>query len=108
MGTQRTSNKDIADKLDTLISILTANAQAQVAAPVVETPKATPTNDINIPEGYMNHMANKLSKLVALDGQKRVLYARRNQAGEVKLAYCLKSRWATLKDGGLIGAVQEF
>jgi len=126
MGTQRTSNKDLADKLDTLISILTAQAQAPAKPVPVETesdsivkagplpmsqerkPKPAPVSvgDASVDAKYMTHMENKVSKLVASDGQERVIYLRRNLHGETKIAYCLKERWNNLRDNGLIGAVK--
>lgn len=115
MGTQRTSNKDIADKLDTLITILTANAQAQ--APVIE-PVAvsepvvaqapTEAGMPKIEAKYEAHMSKKVAALTAKDGEPRVLYVRKNLHGETKLAYCLHSRWKSLKDNGLIGAIKMF
>jgi hypothetical protein len=119
MGTQRTSNKDIADKLDTLISILTAQAQA----PVVETePAVTPLGRVEpkqadtpavkghpeVPRPYWARMDSKITALTAADGQERVAYLRHNLKGETKIAYCLRARWDTLKDNGLIGAVKIY
>lgn len=119
MGTQRTSNKDIAEKLDTLIGLLVAQAQdaapqvqepAPVITPVITAPtptKAEPETP-RIEKKYMAHMEAKVAGLVAADGQPRVLYARRNGHGEHKLAYCLHSRWANLKDNGFLGALRMF
>lgn len=108
MGTQRTSNKDIAEKLDTLIAIMTAQAQAQAPAPTVETTPTPEPSDNRVEKRYMDHMDKKVAGLTADDGLERVLYLRRNLAGETKLAYCLRSRWDTLKDRGLIGAVKIY
>ncbi len=50
-----------------------------------------------------------VQKLVKDDGQERVLYARQNQRGETKLAYCLKARYdAGLKDKGFLGVVHIY
>jgi hypothetical protein len=111
MGAQRTSNKDIAEKLDTLISILTAQAQAQTPAvvtepePVKEAPKAE-SNGHSVPATYMARMESKVQDAVNQDGEARVIYLRRNLKGETKIAYCLKARWPNLRDNGLIGAVK--
>lgn len=114
MGAQRTSNKDIAEKLDTLISILTAQAQAQTPAvvtepePVKEAPKAQYNGEpvTPPPPKYMARMESKVQDAVNNDGQARVIYLRKNLNGETKIAYCLKSRWPTLRDNGLLGAVK--
>ena len=123
MGTQRTSNKDIAEKLDTLISILTSQA-AQVQTPAVNAEPDTvvkagplpmaherkaPASETTTPEvdqKYMAHMTAKVQGLYDTDGQARVIYLRRNLNGEVKIAYCLKDRWLNLRDNGLIGAAK--
>lgn len=113
MGTQRISNKDL---LDAINSIGPAVAQAiqgtQVAAtPAVET-TAAPEQDaseggVKVPPAYHKRVLAKVQAKTNTDGEARVLYARRNLAGEVKLAYCLASRWGTLKDNGLLGAVDH-
>ena len=103
MGAQRTSNKDIAEKLDTLISILTAQAQEQVQTPAV----VTGPEPVKAPEpAYMERMESKVQDAVNKDGQARVIYLRRNLKGETKIAYCLKDRWPTLRDNGKLGAVK--
>jgi len=112
MGAQRTSNKDIADKLDTLIGLLTAQAQARVTSEpaVVTEPDATPViaGEINIPQGYKVRMSQKAQEHANVHKEGVMLYARRNLQGQVKLAYCLASRWETLRDNGLIGPVAKF
>ena len=113
MGTSRTSNKDILDAILGLTAAITqsntqAHAPVQVAAPV-ETPAATQepesTDSIKLPASYREHVMAKVQSKVNSDGTDRILYARRNLQGEVKLAYCVADRWTSLKDKGLIGAI---
>lgn len=113
MGAQRTSNKDIADKLDTLIGLMTAQAEAQVATPkvaepVVEETKRDVPSTLRVKPEYLARMKVKAQDHATNKGEQVILYGRVNLAGEHKLAYCLASRWATLRDKGLIGAVETF
>ena len=113
MGTTRTSNKDILSAIESqtaaisaLVATLAGNTPAaQEPAPAVETAPSQPELP-KVDSNYLAHMTGKVESLVANDGQERVLYIRRNGHGEVKLAYCLKSRWATLRDNGKIGAIK--
>ena len=114
MGTSRTSNKDIADRLDTLIDLLVK--QAMPVAPTiptlaVEQAEAAPSKEggLEVDSGYKSRMEQKATAHAVKHGTDVVLYARRNKAGEVKLAYALKERWdAGIKDGGMIGAIGVF
>jgi hypothetical protein len=115
MGTQRTSQKDVLNAINDLTSVITqlvSNvAQAPVtppvmAAPVEAAPVSTGESTVQIAPGYLQRMTAKVEGLTKVDGETRVLYTRRNLAGETKLAYCLGSRWSTLKDKGLIGAIK--
>jgi len=108
MGASRTSNKDIADRLDTLIDLMTAQAsQAAVAAPA-----ATPTegSSIDVDPEYLAHMTAKAADHATAKGEDVVLYARRNKAGTLKLAYALRARFDTVvaKQPSCIGPVEEF
>ena len=118
MGNTRTSNKDILEAIEAqtaaisgLVKALTpATPVTQEPAPVTETPTTSRISEAEhqVPATYMARMDQKVSDLVAKDGQERVMYLRRNLAGEVKIAYCLKARWTSLKDNGLIGAVKVY
>ena len=111
MGTARTSNKDILDAILGLTSAITqthvaAPVAAPVVTPVVEAdPEPESASQVEIPKGYRTHMLAKVQAKVNTDAADRIMYARRNLNGEVKLAYCLASRWTGLKDRGLIGAI---
>ena len=119
MGTQRTSNKDIADKLDVLITLLTNQAQAatvkaspQIAAAIpASQPKAADTGtEPSFEPKYVARMQQVVSDAVKRDGKSRVLYARRNLNNEFKLAYALKQDWidGTVKDRQKLGVVEVF
>lgn len=116
MGSQRTSNKDILDAISAqtaaignLVTALSGSAApSEPDAPVTPAPVKAESG-YDIPKPYMEHMDKKVAKLTATDGQARVLYLRKNQAGEHKLAYALKTRWdAGIKDNGMIGAVRVY
>ena len=115
MGTTRTSNKDILSAIESqtqainaLVNALTEHAPAHTPAGQIVDPEpvAAPKSDtVRIPEGYKNHMMAKVqAKADEVNGD-YIMYARRNLAGEVKLAYCTAERWTNLKDNGLIGPV---
>ncbi len=116
MGTARTSNKDIADKLDTLIDILTAQAM-----PVAETPAPSDPgpirdeggeakSDIAVDEAYLAHMTAKAADHATAKGDEVVLYARKNKRAETKLAYALRERYDDVIVGqpSHLGAVGSF
>jgi hypothetical protein len=111
MGASRTSNKDVlaaierqTQSIDALVTAMTAQAIAPVAAPVTESdaPK------VEVAEGYLAKMTDKASAHATAKGSEVVLYARRNGRGETKLAYALRERYDTLTDRGLIGPVGTF
>lgn len=120
MGTQRTSMKDVklaieaqTDAINALVGALAGQAQAPVAGTIDTTPVTDPTpapvtDAPRFEAGYMAHMKAKVAELVKGDGQARVLYARRNLKGENKLAFCLKARWAGLRDNGKLGAIEVY
>ena len=108
--TERTSNKQLLDAIEAMPAAIAA-AIATVASGA--TPVATPTTEggttnIGLDKKYEAHMALKVQDFANDKGESAVLYARRNGRGEVKLAYCLHSKWSNLKDRGLIGAVSTF
>lgn len=122
MGAQRTSNKDLleainaqTESINALVNALTSQTAAPAAAapatPAVEVaePEASPptANDpIRVDKGYRDHMVRKVSALVGSDGEPRVLYARRNGKGEIKLAFRKQSMWDSLRDKGFIAALE--
>lgn len=125
MSASRVSNKQIIEAIqegnqanaDAINALAAAIAGTQVSAPTADTPVVTtadpePQRDIPStvkasPE-YLAHMKGKSQDHANNKGEVVVLYGRINLAGEHKLAYCLKSRWTSLRDKGLIGAVAEF
>jgi len=120
MGTTRTSNKDILNAIEAqtaaigalasaISGTMTAAKPATPATPVVETatPVAQDSAKPKVDEAYFNHMVAKVSEKCAEDGESRVLYARRNGHGETKLAYCLLSRFGSLRDRGFMGALKQ-
>ena len=96
MGTASTSNKDIADKLDTLIGLLTAQAQnsATVEHVVLETAEAKPaefTMDADLQRQFKRYCV-RWDKLAADKGERVVGYAYRNKQGQTKLWGCVESK----------------
>lgn len=119
MGAQRTSMKDVLAAInaqnETLTALVSAIAGTQtqastpVSAPAPAQVAQAETREIDVPQSYFDTMDRKIQKLVKDDGQERVLYARQNQRGETKLAYCLKARYdAGLKDKGFLGVVHIY
>ena len=108
MGTARTSNKDIADKLDTLIGILTT--QAMESTTPVQTEPTIKDGTVKVDPDYMAHMTAKAADHATNKGEEVVLYARHNKAGETKLAYALRSRYdeVVAKQPSCDGAVGSF
>ncbi len=109
MGASRTSNKDICDKLDTLIGIMTKQAMpAEVTTPVTEGDE--PESNIAVDEAYLAHMTAKAADHATAKGEEVVLYARKNKQGTTKLAYALRERYDDVISGqpSHIGAVGSF
>lgn len=109
---KRVSNRQILDALTDLpTQIAAAIAATQTAAPktvaVAEATEQTPTDKtVEVDKAYVEHMTlNKCQPFADKHGEDCVLYARKNGRNETKLAYCLASKFAGLKDRGLIGAV---
>jgi hypothetical protein len=109
MGTQRASNKDILDAIQALTAAITAQvvAPAPVTQPVAEAPAVGQftTDTVKVDAAYKQHMMAKIQPFADKHGEDVVLYARRNNRGETKLAYAVKSKFSVLKDRGLLGAV---
>lgn len=116
MGTQRTSMKDVLEAInaqnETLSALVSAIAgtQAQASTPVsAPAPAQADAHEIDVPQSYFETVDNKIKRLISEDAQPRVMYARKNQRGETKLAYALKARYdAGLKDNGFIGVVKTY
>lgn len=109
MGNTRTSNKDIADRLDTLIDLLTKQAMPanEAAIPVLPV-KAEPENNVDVDEAYLQHITAKAQGKADEVGEQYVVYARRNKAKQIKLAYALLSRFDSVsKQPSCIGAIAE-
>lgn len=113
MGQARASNKDILDALDTgfdrLITALTANAVSAAPA-IADEGSITPEGTVKIDEAYLEHMTLKAAEHATNKGEETVLYARRNKAGETKLAYALRGRFDDVvdKQASCKGAVATF
>lgn len=117
MGTTRTSNKDIADKLDTLIELMTAQAMAaQSAAPVatvVATPEAAVAaspkqKSIRISQDYLAKMQPKWQSLANSKGTVFIGYAYKKRNGKNGLWACPAADFAEVsKRDSTIGAVLE-
>lgn len=120
MGTQRTTNKDILEALEAQTAAIGALAEAisgnvtpqpfkaedSQTVPTLE--QGAATQSLNVNEQYLNRMVEKAQKHSSAKGAGVVLYARRNKSGEVKLAYALMERYASLRDNGLIGPIRTF
>jgi len=113
---ERTSNKQIADKLDTLIGLMVAQAERDTeAAPLpvltneVTEPVAAPTS-IKVDAAYKAHQEGKSQEHADTKGVEVVLYARKNKLGETKLAYALRSRYDEVvsKQPSHLGPVASF
>lgn len=108
---ERTSNRQILDaienqtaSIDRLVEALTTTAISDAPAK----PEAEQSNSVDVSEGYLAKMTEKAAAHATKHGAEVVLYARNNKAGETKLAYALRERYDTLRDGGLIGPVGSF
>lgn len=111
---ERTSNKQLADKLDTLIDLMTQQAMAAVPNIPVLTDEVsgaeTETTSIKVDAAYQTHQNGKAQSHADTKGVEVVLYARKNKAGETKLAYALRNRYDEVvsKQPSHLGAVASF
>lgn len=115
MGASRVSQKDVLDaienqtaSIDKLVTALTAGAIAPAAPSVAQPITEGDAPAIEVSEGYLARMTEKAANHATSKGCEVVLYARKNQRGETKLAYALRERFDTLTDKGLIGPVGSF
>lgn len=106
---KRISNKQIADKLDTLISILTAQAM-ESTTPISTAVIPAEQGEVKVDAAYMAHMTAKAADHATLKGEEVVLYGRKNKAGETKLAYALRTRYdeVVAKQPSNLGPVGSF
>jgi len=106
---ERTSNKQLLKAIEALPAALIAafaNAQPVTQAVAIAQPSAEQgADEVALDAKYKAHMVAKVQSFADAKGESTVLYARKNGHGETKLAYCLASKFAGLKDRGLIGAV---
>ena len=119
MSASRVSNKQILESIaaqtsaiNALVSAISGNVTPRTE-PVAATPKAVETDtakpaDVKVPASYLEHQKVKAQEHANNKGERVILYGRVNLAGEQKLAYCLASRWTSLRDNGLIGAIDSF
>lgn len=119
MGAARTSNKDILAAIEAQTNAINALVGAISGSVTPRTePMATPVYntaadtakpaDVRVPASYLEHQKVKAQEHANNKGERVILYGRVNLAGEQKLAYCLASRWSSLRDNGLIGAIDSF
>ena len=119
MGASRTSNKDILEAIEAqtaaISNLVTAISGTVAAKPAADTPVDTGAvveenkpSTLRVKPEYMTHMRAKAQDHANTKGETVILYGRVNLAGEHKLAYCLGTRWPSLRDKGLIGAVAQF
>jgi hypothetical protein len=133
MGAARTSNKDILaaieaqtdaitklvgaisgsvtprnDTLDTRLDTHKREMAAINEEPGVVVDDTGKPAQVKIPASYLEHQKVKAQEHANNKGERVILYGRVNLAGEQKLAYCLASRWTSLRDNGLIGAIDSF
>lgn len=103
---ERTSNKQILEAINALTAAITANVAAPVAAVAAPTAPSG-EQEVSVDKAYAEHMVlTKCQPFADKNAEDVVLYARKNGRGETKLAYCLASKFATIKDRGLLGAIE--
>ncbi len=113
----RVSNKQILTALTDLPGQIAA-AMAGVAPvqavpaqdiPVLDDAITEPVSEetvkAKIDPGYLTHVTGTLQDRANLNRVDYVLYARKNKAGETKLAYCAADKWSALTDRRIIGPV---
>ncbi len=121
MGSQRTSQKDVLNaieaqtaSIDALVNALTAK---EIAAPSNEgdtegavSTAAIAETEVPVDAAYLSHMTAKAADHATAKGQTVILYARRNKAGETKLAYALQERYDSVvsKQPSCIGPMGSF
>jgi hypothetical protein len=117
MGNARTSNKDVLNsveqltsKIDSLVDALVANAQPKADATPTAIEETATEGGIQVDPAYMACMTEKAANHATSKGSEVVLYARRNKAGEHKLAYALRERYDDVvsKQPSCIGPVGTF
>lgn len=104
----RTTNTQIAAKLDQLIDILTAQAMPRNEVPVLQPEVPAKQDSIQIDAKYKGVMEGKAQDYANKYGQSAVLYARLNTKGETKLAFATAEKYKNLRDRGHLGAIGTF
>ena len=105
----RVSNEQILTALTDLPGAIAKAMAGNVAASPKENEVKGSGDDpetVNVDGAYLSHVTSKLQSRANSDGNTYVLYARKNVAGQTKLAYCLGSKWTALTDKRIIGAVK--
>ncbi len=110
-GPKRVSNERILTALEALPAAIAAamgtTASTQTVASTTEGSEDDNGLDkVQVDAAYLSHVSAKLQDRANGDGNTYVLYARKNKAGETKLAYCLGSAWSGLTDRRIVGAVK--
>ena len=117
MGAQRTSQKDVlnaveglAGKIDSLVDVLTTQAQPAAAPATPDRTIAEEPTSVDVDKAYLAHMNVKAAEHATTKGSEVVLYARKNRAGEIKLAYALRERYdeQIARQPSNLGAVGTF
>ena len=108
---KRVSNERILTALEALpVAIAAAMGTVATAAPIADSTESSEDDNgldkIQVDAAYLSHVSAKLQDRANDTGETYVLYARKNKAGETKLAYCLGSAWSALTDRRIIGAVK--
>ena len=86
----------VADNLDKLVNIMTAQAIQPVATqPTAEVnaPTAKQSKEVEVDPAYLAHMSAKAEAHAKTKGEDVVLYARQNKQGQLKLAYAMSQRF---------------
>lgn len=118
MGTQRTSQKDVLEavqaqtaSIDALVAALSRDAIAttETQSPVAVSNDIAET-EVSVDAAYLEHMTAKAADHATNKGETVILYARRNKAGETKLAYALQERFDTVvaKQPSCLGPMGSF
>ena len=111
--TGRVSNEQVLKALesgfDRLITALTDNAMPD-GDTTRAIDKTTEGGTTDVDKKYLAHMTAKAADHATTKGEEVVLYARRNKAGQQKLAYALRSRYdaAVSKQPSCLGPVGSF
>lgn len=102
MSDNRVSNKQLLEAINNLTAAIAAQNTAQ-PAPAVTAPTESTEGGIAVDKAYFQHVATgKALDFANKHGEQVAIYPRVNRRGETKLAYCLVSALAGLKDRGAV------